>query len=389
MKNKTIAITGALLIGGLLTFNSVAFADVTDANSTKLPQRFTQVRERIQGKIGDFGYKGQRVMMVNPSQDWSVQLKELVAAGTITQATADKVQTYVNEQHAAMKAEMEKMQSMTAEERKTYLENNKIDTPKRLDLFSSMVEKAILTQTEADAIKEKLNINHKGNVMISKERLGKDWSTELKELVAAGTITQSSADKIQTYIAEQQTAAKAEMDKVKSMTEAERKAYFESKKSDITQKHDLLSTLVEKGIITQTEADTVKAAHQANRDAQRVEQQAQQQENRISALNKLVESNVITAEQVTKINEFISTKQAAREAEMEKVKAMTQEERTAYLKNNVENKTNMLSQLVTDNVLTQEQADAIQKVLPLKGFSMGFGRNIERGFGFGKGIIKE
>jgi Tfp pilus assembly protein PilP len=286
MKNKTIAITGALLIGGLLTFNSVAFADVTDSNSTKLPQRFTQVRERIQGKIGDFGYKGQRVMMVNPSQDWSVQLKELVAAGTITQ---------------------------------------------------------------------------------------------------------SSADKIQTYIAEQQTAAKAEMDKVKSMTEAERKAYFESKKSDITQKHDLLSTLVEKGIITQTEADTIKAAHQANRDAQRVEQQAQQQENRISALNKLVESNVITAAQVTKINEFISTKQAAREAEMEKVKAMTQEERTAYLKNNVENKTNMLSQLVTDNVLTQEQADAIQKVLPLKGFSMGFGRNIERGFGFGlgKGIIKE
>lgn len=267
MKNKTIAMAGALLIGGLLTFNSVAFADTTDTTTANQPQKFEQIREKLQGKMGGFRERGQMGMKIHQKLDWSTKLKELVAEGTITQATADKIQAYTSEQQAAMKAEMEKIKAMTDAERKAYFESKKTDSFKRIDLFSSMVEKGVITQAEADAITSKL--------------------------------------------------------------------------------HDI--------------------------------QQTKMQENVKASLDKLVTSNTITQDQATKIIDYMTKQQAERAAEMEKVKAMTEEERDAYFKNNIKNRTNMLEQLVTDNVLTQEQADAVAKALHPKGFEKGFGKGMIKG----------
>ena len=197
-------------------------------------------------------------------------------------------------------------------------------------------------------------------------------SIKLDALVTEGTITQSIADKIQAYITEQGTTIKAEMEKVKAMTEDERKAYFESKKSNVAEKKDILGTLVEKAVITQTESDAIKVAQQTKQ----AEQKSTQQEYTTTALNKLVESNVITSAQLIKINEHIAAAQATRGTEMEKIKAMTQEESVAYLKSNVGSKGNILTQLVTNNVLTQTQADAVEKALHSRGFSKDFGRGI-------------
>ena len=271
MKNKTIAITSALLIGGLLTLNNSVFADVANATtSASIQQKPFHASKMIPGKRGDLEQKQFGGMQ---RQGWDIQLDALVKSGTITQAKADSIQAYLSEQKAAMKADMEK---------------------------------------------------------------------------------------------------------IKAMTEAERKAYFERNKPKAPERFDILSTLVEKGIITQTEADAIKAAEQAKHEEQRAAEQAKQQEYMTTALNKLVDSKVITAGQVTKITEYMAKEQSAREVEMQKVKAMTKEQRDTYFKSNAENKGNMLAPLVTDKILTQAQADAVVNVLHPRGFSKGFGKGADK-----------
>ncbi|HYE09641.1 MAG TPA: hypothetical protein VEF53_05630 [Patescibacteria group bacterium] len=275
MKNKTIVMASALLIGGLLTLNNTVFADVTDTNtSANLNQKYTQTREKVSGKLGSFAHRGSK------------------------------------------------------------------------GLFNY-------------------------------GRFGQDWSTQLKELVTAGTITQNTSNKIQVYIEEQQTAAKAEKEKLQGMTAEERKAYFEDNKANMTKKQNLLSTLVEKGVLTQTEADAIKAVQEAKQAEQRAAQQAKQQEQLNTNLNQLVENKTITQDQATKVIEFVEKSQAARASEMAKLKEMTKEERAAYLKSNSPSKSNILTQLVTDKVLTQEQADAVQKAIHQKGLLKGSKRNIQ------------
>lgn len=263
MRNKTIAMASALLIGGLLTLNGTVFADVADTTTaTSVNQRPAQAGKMLFGKSGNLNRQAFGGMH---QKGWNIQLDALVTAGTITQTTADKIQAYLDTEHVTMKAEMEKVTAMTSDERKAYFESNKSTAPKKLDL---------------------------------------------------------------------------------------------------------LSTLIEKGVITQTEADAIEAVQ----ETKQAEQRAKQLEYTTSALNNLVKDNVITAEQVVKITEHMSKQQAARTAEMEKIKAMTQEERTAYFESNTDNRGNMLAQLVTDNVLTQAQADAIEKVLHPRGFQKDFGR---------------
>lgn len=220
--------------------------------------------------------------------------------------------------------------------------------------------------------KESCNEIHKGGMHI------KGWDIQLDALVTAGTITQTTADKIQTYLDAQEVTRKAEMEKVKAMTADERKAYFESNKPNVAEKEDILSTLVEKGVITQTEADAIKAVQNTKQAEQKLNQQAKKQEHMTTALNKLVESNVITSAQLIRINEFITVNQETSATEIEKIKAMTQVERVAYLKTNAGNKGNMLTQLVTDKVLTQTQADAVEKVLHSRGSQKGFGKGADK-----------
>lgn len=272
MKNKTIALTGALLIGGLLTFNSVAFADTTDVTTSANVPKPIQFVKKIRGKMGDFAQKGAKDVVFMHKQDWSADLKALVADGTIAQTTADKIQAYITEQENTMKAEMEKLQAMTPEQRRAYFESNKQEIKK----------------DEAA----------KGNIVV--------------------------------------------------------------------RKHDLFSDLVEKGIITQQEADAIKSKLQTLRQTER-------QEEVKADLNKLVEAKTITQEQAAKVIEYMNKQKADKAAEMEKMQDMTLKEITAYFKDKDINKVSIFSQLVADNVLTQEQADAVQKELHPMGFHRGDG----------------
>ncbi|MBU3111614.1 hypothetical protein [Clostridium lacusfryxellense] len=81
-----------------------------------------------------------------------------------------------------------------------------------------------------------------------------NFDANLKKLVADKTITQAQADKIKAAKVAREAAHKAEREKTKSMTDAQRKTYMESNKD----KHvNILKSLVDNGTITQAQSDKI------------------------------------------------------------------------------------------------------------------------------------
>lgn len=78
----------------------------------------------------------------------------LVDDGVIDQATAGAISAYQTQKAAEFLAEVEQMQELTEEERQVYLENNKDRL--KTDPFAAMVNVGIITQTQADSIKENM-----------------------------------------------------------------------------------------------------------------------------------------------------------------------------------------------------------------------------------------
>lgn len=232
-------ITAVIAGGVLISAGTAAFA----ASSTSTNTNTTQQEAKMD--------------MKNPTDMMKTELDKLVTAGTITQDQETTILNKATEEQTERKAEMDKVKNMTEAERQTYFESKK--TTEKTSFLSSLVTDGTLTQTQADTIKNAMpqgpggkgDGKHGG---MSSEKI----KTQLDTLVTAGTITQDEETKIISYFTEQETVRKAEMDKVKDMSEADRKAYFESKKT--TTKTDMFSELVTAGIITQDKADAIKAA---------------------------------------------------------------------------------------------------------------------------------
>lgn len=77
----------------------------------------------------------------------------------------------------------------------------------------------------------------------------------LSTLVTDNTLSQDQADKIKETITQQQNDKKAEIEKLKTMSETDRKAYM---KENHKRKVDFLKVLVDNGTITKEQASKVK-----------------------------------------------------------------------------------------------------------------------------------
>ncbi len=184
-------------------------------------------------------------------------LESLVSNGTIDQATADKITAYMETMETKREEERTKIDAMTEAERKEYFSEEK--DQKKGDPFSELVSQEIITQTQADSIKEAMPKYDKEEKGDKKERRGFGLNeTKLASLVTNGTIDQEAADEITAYVKTLETERETEKSKVEAMTEEERQEYFSSKKGEA--RVDLFTGLVDKGIITQTQADAIKAA---------------------------------------------------------------------------------------------------------------------------------
>jgi hypothetical protein len=252
MNGKKIA---ALLIAGSLTASVGVTAGAftkAEGSKTKAKSAQTQMKKRswqnIQGSM-------------------KTKIDTLVKDGKITQAVEDKVISYLNQKETALKAEMDKIKSMSAAERKTYLESRV--NGQKTGILAEMVSANVLTQAEADSLKAALPELQKGQKMMSGGHFGrlgagmmqpadiqKNIKSKLDTLVQAGTITQAVEDSVLASYNQLAAQKQAEMDKIKSMTQAERKAYFESKVK--AQSQDPIADLVKAGTITQAQADAIK-----------------------------------------------------------------------------------------------------------------------------------
>jgi competence protein ComGC len=185
---------------------------------------------------------------------------------------------------------------------------------------------------------------------------GMGMDLDLATLVKDSVITSAESTAIQTKIDALNASRKAEMDKVKAMTKAERDAYFKANQTAKTGKTDLLTTLVNENIISSDKADAIRTAMQAQR-------QQQQQTRLTEGLSGLVTAGTITQTQSDAILAKFEAQQTTRQAEMDKVKAMTETEREAYFKANTPKKDSLLADLVTAGTITQAQADAVKTVI--------------------------
>lgn len=247
MRNKKLIVkvmTGLIAAGLTLSAGISASAKSDDAVASNGRLTITQ------GKAGN-----KKVVF---GENIKTKLESLVESGTITKEQSDKITEFINAQKEARKAEMEKVKNMTVEERKAYFESQK-DT-KKTDIFKTLVDNAVISQDQADKIKASFpQEKHSGKGFGYKIKINSEGlKTTLDALVGSGKITQAKEDKIISFMNEKSQTMKAEMEKVKNMTEDERKSYFESKKG--TERIDMFKELVDNGTLTQTEVDAIKAA---------------------------------------------------------------------------------------------------------------------------------
>ncbi|AHM57961.1 hypothetical protein EAL2_808p04580 (plasmid) [Peptoclostridium acidaminophilum DSM 3953] len=87
---------------------------------------------------------------------------------------------------------------------------------------------------------------------------GPDAESSLVALVSEDIISQTTADKIIALIEAEKSERQAEMEKVKDMTDDERKAYFGEKRSSSKKPAGMLEQLVEDGMLTKEKADALK-----------------------------------------------------------------------------------------------------------------------------------
>lgn len=200
-------------------------------------------------------------------------------------------------------------------------------------------------------------------------------STTLSKLVEKEIISQSEAEALSTYMEKLAAEQKAKFEEMKNLTAEERKAQMEARKNLTEEERQAqqpdktgpFGGAVQEGIITTEQA-------QAIQDFLREESRQAAQTQFKTKLAELVTAGTINQSQADAViacqqaraeerQEISAEDKAARQAEMEKLKAMTAEERKAYMEQNKPAKPQPFKELIDNGTLTQEQADAITKIM--------------------------
>ncbi|WMJ80007.1 hypothetical protein RBU49_14230 [Clostridium sp. MB40-C1] len=234
---KTKILTGALTGGILISSVSMAFAGTPTTASEKNGNIISKKEFRAPVHMNN-EKKYEQIQKVLESV-----LKDSVASQTITQDESNKVLEYIKSK---------------SNEAKNFNENSKVKKDKnienksndkiRVGIFEELVEKGILTKEKADAVKVKMD----NNMEVARD---KELKEKLAKLVEKKTITQDQLDKILSAIKEESNIRKSDFEKMKNMTEEQRKEYIKTIKS---QHKDLIKGIVESGVITEAQEKSVR-----------------------------------------------------------------------------------------------------------------------------------
>lgn len=131
---------------------------------------------------------------------------------------------------------------------------------------------------------------------------------------------------------------------------------------------DLLTELVNEGILTEERAEELRAEMQAEREADREERQAEREAERVERQDTMIsnwlENDLIDESTAKEIGAFLDERHEERIADREVLDDMDPEERKDYLEANRPEKGNCLEDLVNEGILTDDEAAAIQELMP-------------------------
>jgi hypothetical protein len=161
-------------------------------------------------------------------------VERLVQEGKLTKEKGNSILEY-------KKQRSEEFSKLSKEERQKLKKECK-----KGSLLKELKEKDIITDKEAQLIKEKLH-------QMKEERL----NTGLQGLVDKGVLTATDIDNIRSYMLKVREERKAVFEKLKSMTPEEREAYFKEHKGE---RKDILKRMVEDKVITSKQADEIRKA---------------------------------------------------------------------------------------------------------------------------------
>lgn len=173
----------------------------------------------------------------------------------------------------------------------------------------------------------------------------------LKKLVQEGKITKEKAD----IILEYKGKKRQEYNKLTEEQKQQIKKSWEKK--------GFLRQMEEEGIITKAEAEAIRTKLREMRETRITD-----------ALNSLVEKGVISKDDVSNIESYLTKVRDERKAEYEKVRNMTESERKEYYKSKKADKKDIITRMVEEKIITEKQAEELQKVLPELGRQRARGR---------------
>ncbi|NLI12252.1 MAG: hypothetical protein GX425_06440 [Peptococcaceae bacterium] len=210
-----------------------------------------------------------------------------------------------------------------------------------------------------------------GQVIISTSKMSKFNQNILKEaladLVTAGTITQAQSDAVLTDF--QNNTPEKPVIKVTPPSEGANNLSGTNPMMTfkVVKFNDPLKDLVDKGTITQDQA-------QAIRDKMREITDQQMQKQWQTSLDTLVGEGTITRDQADKVLAFLTADKQKMQSVLDQARENTQnmrnqtkdmspQERAQYLEQNMPTIKDPVTQMVDQGIITQRQADAVRGVL--------------------------
>lgn len=148
MKNKSLKtkiLTGLITGGMLISSVSTTFAST---NTT------LAVHKKEHSKIEC------KQMEIKKQQGLDSNLKKLITNKTLTQDQANKVKSAITKAQALKKADFKKIRTMTEVQRKTYMNNKRIN---HVNPLKSLVDNGTISQVQANKVIITCHENHHGS----------------------------------------------------------------------------------------------------------------------------------------------------------------------------------------------------------------------------------
>ena len=177
---------------------------------------------------------GEKINTANHKQYLEEAVIKLMQEGKLSKAKVEKILEYKQKR-------AEELSSLTKEQKEKMKKQGK-----RGSLLRDLKQEGIITDAEAQTIRLKLH-------EMKEARL----ADGMQGLVDKGVLTSNDIDNIRSYMVKVREERKEKIEKLKSMTPEERKAYFKDNRKE---RKDIITMMVEDKIITEKQAEEIRKA---------------------------------------------------------------------------------------------------------------------------------